>query len=231
MRNHIAIGLLFTLTLLALFINEINAATVTIRTPMGVYATKEVTSVRELRFKNVVPQKYDFSCGAASIATILKYAFKIEDVREEEIVSDMIENGSKELIKEKGFSLLDIKKYAERKGFSANGYKLDVEKLSHLKIPGIVLVNTKGYEHFVVLKGVQNRKVYLADPAVGNRAIPINEFLEAWNGVVLVVYKKDLTMNKDITMNYDAAFSPNMMNVLPMKDIGVRHYTPLKGEF
>jgi len=220
--------LLFALAFIALLTNEIYAATVTVRTSTGVYVTKEVTSVRELRFKDVVPQKYDFSCGAASIATILKYAFKMQDVHEEEIVNSMIENGSKELIKKKGFSLLDIKKYAERKGFSANGYKLDKEKLSHLKIPGIVLLNSKGYEHFVVLKGVKNGKVYLADPAMGNRSTPINEFLETWNGVVFAVYKKT---DQDIIMKQDVAFSPEMMNILPMKDINVRHYTPLPGEF
>lgn len=220
--------LLSVLIFLIFFINKANAAVVTVRTGLGGYVTKEVTSIREMRFKNVVPQKYDFSCGAAAVATILKYGFKIEDVHEEEIVKDMIENGNKELIKEKGFSLLDLKKYAERKGFSANGYKLAGEKLLDLKIPAIVLLNTKGYEHFVVLKSADKEKIYLADPAIGNRAIPFNEFLEAWNSIVFVVYKKT---DRDIVMKHDASFRPDIANVITLKNTGIRSDIPLKGEF
>lgn len=226
MRKYIV--LLSALIFLIFFINEVNAATVMVRTGLGGYVTKEVASIRELRFKNVVPQRYDFSCGAAAIATIFKYAFKIEGVNEEEIVKNMIENGNKKIIKEKGFSLLDIKKYAERKGFNANGYKLDGEKLSDLKIPAIILLNTRGYEHFVVLKGVNDGKVYLADPAIGNRSVPVSEFLKSWNNVVFVVYKKT---DQNVIMKRDVSFSPDMMNVMPLKSIGIRYDVPLKGEF
>ncbi len=37
--------------------------------------TKHVTSLREARFDSVIEQKTDYSCGAAALATVLRYAF------------------------------------------------------------------------------------------------------------------------------------------------------------
>ncbi|VEB40539.1 Uncharacterised protein [Chromobacterium violaceum] len=36
---------------------------------------KQVHSLRELRFRYVVEQKTDFSCGAAALTTLLRYGF------------------------------------------------------------------------------------------------------------------------------------------------------------
>lgn len=36
--------------------------------------TKHVTSLREARFDSVIEQKTDYSCGAAALATVLRYA-------------------------------------------------------------------------------------------------------------------------------------------------------------
>ncbi|MBI5026962.1 MAG: C39 family peptidase, partial [Nitrospirae bacterium] len=191
------------------------ATTVMVRTNFGGYLSKKVVSVREMRFKDIVPQQYDFSCGAASMATIFKYLYGVEGVKEEEIVKDMIAKGDQDLIKEKGFSLLDMKKYAERHGFQANGYKVKAENLSKLRIPTIVLMNTRGYTHFVVLKGVKDGRAYLADPAAGNRAVPLEEFMESWDSVVFVVYKKT---DRDLTLTLNTAMRPPVSNVLRLTE-------------
>ena len=49
--------------------------------PNGALYTTPVQSMRENRYANLVRQQTDYSCGAASLATILSYAFLIyEDV-------------------------------------------------------------------------------------------------------------------------------------------------------
>ncbi len=164
-------------------------ASLKVRGPFGGYLRKEVVSLREARFRKVVPQRYDFSCGAASLATIIKYYYG-QEVSEREIVKEMLEIGDREKIRKKGFSLLDLKRYASSKGFVANGYRIKAKDLPKIKIPVIVLLNTRGYKHFVVLKGTDSNRVFLADPAVGNRSLRMEEFLKGWNGVIFVVYKK-----------------------------------------
>lgn len=151
---------------------------------------KRVKSMKELRFKEIVRQQTDYSCGAAALATVLKYRYDEPDADEERISRWIIENGDRRVIMEKGFSLLDLKRYAESLGYEAAGFKVNPVYLHQLQIPTIALLNIDGYAHFVVLKGVMNRTAYIADPALGNRTMPVTDFIEAWNGLVLAVHKR-----------------------------------------
>ena len=79
------------------------------------------------------------------------------------------------------FSLLELKRYVDSKGYLSGGYKVPVNKLSKLKIPSIVLLDIGGYKHFVVLKGISEGRALIADPALGNKSMAIDEFDKAWN--------------------------------------------------
>lgn len=147
-----------------------------------------VRSLVELRFKSVVRQGYDVSCGAASLATLLKFYYGQSGVTEKRVINEIIKVGDKEKIQKFGFSLLELKRYAELKGYRSGGFKLDdVTKLSKLKIPAITLIRSRGYAHFVVVKGISEGQVFYADPAFGNRAKPMSQFAKEWSGVILVV--------------------------------------------
>lgn len=145
-----------------------------------------VRSWKDMKFVNMVRQRSDFSCGAAALATILNYAYG-RSVAEEEILVDMLALADADLVREKGFSLLDIKRYVNSIGLTGEGYTVDVEALTHLKVPGIVLLDLQGYKHFVVLRLVDGDLVHVADPALGNRVMRRAEFEAAWNDVVFVV--------------------------------------------
>ncbi len=154
--------------------------------PVGMHVNKPVTSLQAQRFENVVPQKLDFSCGAASLATLLRY-FYDHPVEEDAIIFSMLENGDRDRIRREGFSLADMKGYAESEGYQTRGYRVKPEVLEQLAIPAITLVNTRGYSHFVVIKGSRAGIVYLADPAMGHRAMRRDDFLEEWSGVLFFV--------------------------------------------
>lgn len=156
----------------------------------GVTFNVTVTSVREARFAKVVEQQYDFSCGAAAVATVLTYHYE-RPTGEEEVFTAMFEAGDREQIQRVGFSLLDMKTYLEAQGYRANGYRVPLDKLVDARMPGIALINTKGYMHFVVVKGVAEDRVLVADPAMGNRIYPREEFEAMWNGIVFVILGDD----------------------------------------
>lgn len=160
----------------------------TVRLPNGLVITKKVVSLREARYKNVIPQKYDLSCGAASLATILNYFYN-HHVNEVDIIKHLLEHGDAQEIRAKGFSLLDLKTYALKQGYLADGYRVDLTKVRQLKIPVIILFKSGSYSHFVVLKGIMHGNAYIADPAYGNRSMPIETFKENWNGVIFIVAK------------------------------------------
>lgn len=151
--------------------------------------SKPVRSVREERFKNLVEQQYDFSCGAAAVTTVLKYAYNL-DVTELDVIEGILEVSDPEIVAEKGFSLLDIRKYVQKHDLRGRGYNVEPEALDSIRIPTITLLNIKGYQHFVVLKRTIGDSVYVADPALGNRVIPREEFIKGWNGVIFAVIGK-----------------------------------------
>lgn len=147
---------------------------------------KDVLSMRELRYVNMIAQKADFSCGAAALATILNYAYG-QKLTEEEVIQGLLKVSDAGIVKEKGFSLLDLKNYVQAQGMRGRGYSMSPEMLEKVKIPVIVLLDLRGYKHFVVLKKTTPDKVYVADPALGNRVIAKQDFVGAWNRVVFAV--------------------------------------------
>ncbi|NHI01024.1 hypothetical protein OJHNALOF_02058 [Oceanimonas sp. MB9] len=83
--------------------------------------------------------------------------------------------------------MLDMKNFLTRRGFKSDGFKVDVNKLRELAMPSIALVNYNGYNHFVVVKGVQDGKVLIGDPSLGLHVINVDEFDKASNGVFLFI--------------------------------------------
>ncbi len=155
--------------------------------PGGGTLSKQVESFKERRLRQVVPQTYDYSCGAASVATLLHYYYG-RSTDERQAIMGMFTEGDKEEIRQRGFSMLDMKRYALGLDFQAEGFKFpDVEALKKLKVPAIVLIDTRSYKHFVVIRQVTDDSVYVADPSWGNRRMTLEDFTKAWNNNVALV--------------------------------------------
>jgi uncharacterized protein len=147
-----------------------------------------VQSVLEIRHDRVIIQKWDLSCGAAALATVMYYQFD-EPVTEKEIAHALMSRTEyiehPELIQlREGFSFLDLKRYLQTyRGRSLyKGEGLGQLELSDLieRAPIMVPVNALGYNHFVVFRGVMGNRVLVADPAWGNRTMTIDKFQRMW---------------------------------------------------
>jgi uncharacterized protein len=143
-----------------------------------------VRSLLELREERVVVQKWDLSCGAGALATVLNYQYG-DPVSEREVATGLL-NRKKYLDNpdavrgQEGFSLLDLKVYVDRRGYEGIGYgDMGLENLID-NAPIIVPVSFNGYNHFVVFRGVRANRVLLADPAWGNRTVTLDEFEDGW---------------------------------------------------
>jgi predicted double-glycine peptidase len=152
-----------------------------------------VYSMKEQRFQKTIHQQYDFSCGSAALATLLTHHYNYP-VSEQEVFREMFARGDQAKIKKEGFSLLDIKNYLATRGFEADGYVAELDKLSAAGVPAIALVKEQGYHHFVVVKGLRNGRVLIGDPSSGTRAIPKSQFTEMWANKILFVIKNKLEM-------------------------------------
>ncbi|MNX93377.1 Lactococcin-G-processing and transport ATP-binding protein LagD [compost metagenome] len=146
----------------------------------------QVISYRDIPFRTVVRQEYDYSCGSAALATLLRYHYG-RDVAEREVFLYMYENGNREAIERVGFSLLDMKRYLETHGFESDGFRMSLDALEEAGAPAIVVINQQGYRHFVVLKGMANGRVLVGDPALGLKTYSREEFTSMWNGIAFLI--------------------------------------------
>ncbi|MFK0088088.1 C39 family peptidase [Pseudomonas sp. NPDC090755] len=157
--------------------------------PGGAVVFKPIQSVRERKFADLVQQKTDFSCGAAALATILRQAYWL-DVNEEQIIEGMLAHSDQDLVRVQGFSMLDMKRYVESLGMRARGYRVQPDALHNVRIPVVVLMDVRGYKHFVVMQRVDKGWVYIGDPVLGHKRYKLDDFIKGWNGIIFAVIGK-----------------------------------------
>jgi uncharacterized protein len=184
-------------------------------------------TLKQLRDRYVIKQALDYSCGAAALATLLIYYYG--DMTSEAEILNMLKEDltpAELAIKtERGFSLLDLKKVAQKKGYRAAGFKLTPEQLTRLVAPVIVFVEPLDYKHFAVLRGVRNGMVHLADPARGNLRMRIDQFAGYGNewqeGIIFVLGKRGEEKSTAHTLYPEGSYTdylPQFIGVIDMLD-------------
>jgi predicted double-glycine peptidase len=150
-----------------------------------------VQSLKEIREKAVVMQRWETSCAAASLATVLTYGFQ-DPVSERHVAATMLKDTDPAKVRARGgFSLLDMKRFVEDRGYSGDAYQnLSLEDLKLFHAP-IVPIKVHGFNHYVVLNAITESEVLLADSAFGNRRMSLARFNEVWlSGLAFVVSPK-----------------------------------------
>ena len=150
---------------------------------------KPVRSLLEIRQEGVIVQKWETSCAAAALATVLTF-FQNDPVTEKFVAQRMLRATDPIKVKVRGgFSLLDMKRFVETRGFKGTGYKdLSFKELLTLPSP-IVPIDFYGNAHFIVVRGFDpSGRVDIADPGFGNTSMSVTEFQSVWkSGIGFVV--------------------------------------------
>ena len=122
-----------------------------------------------------IMQMEALECGAASLAMILAYYDKwipLEQVRRDCGVS------------RDGSNALNVMRAARNYGLEATGYRYEPDYLrDNGTFPCIAHWE---FNHFVVVDGFKNGKVYLNDPARGTVTLPFEEFDEKFTGLCVL---------------------------------------------
>lgn len=153
-------------------------------------AGKKIRSLKEIRGEGVVRQKWDMSCGAAALSTLLTYEFK-DNTPETAIVVWILHRVDPVKVRARGgFSLLDLKRFAQARGYHAEGYAgMSLEELASQKTSVIVPIRLKGFDHFIVVHRIVNGRVIIADPGFGNLTMKVGRFQRLWKeGIVFIVH-------------------------------------------
>ena len=162
-------------------------------------------SLKELRFLSTTRQQYDFSCGSAALATLLTHHYGYP-ISETTAFQAMWEHGDQAKIRREGFSLLDMQRYLATIGFKSDGFRQPLDKLFEAKLPAIVLVTEKGYNHFVVIKGADDGRLLIGDPSAGTRAITREHFEAIWpTKLLFVIHESPTRPQFNLTADWRAA--------------------------
>ena len=122
----------------------------------------------------VIMQMEALECGAACLAMVLAYYGKWVPLEQVRIDCGVSRDGS---------NMKNVYLAAQSYGLEAHGYRMETEALRKSgTFPCIVHWN---FNHFVVLNGFRGNKAVISDPARGTVQIPMEQFDEAFTGLVM----------------------------------------------
>lgn len=112
----------------------------------------------------------EMDCGAACLAMVCRHFGRRVSISR---IREAVHTASD------GTSLAGITRGAETLGLAARSVRASKTRVAELPLPAIV--HWEG-NHWVVLYGVRDGHVRVADPALGLRRIPRGEFTDKWSG-------------------------------------------------
>ncbi len=156
----------------------------------------EVKPLSALKDENIIKQQFDYSCGSASLATLLN-SYLGEKMTEQQVIQGLMAYGDAQAIAQRrAFSLLDMKQFVSVLGYQGAGFTAEIEDLKSLKKPCIVPIEFSGYKHFVVYRGMYGDHLFFADPYLGNISFTVTDFKQIWyRNIVFVVSSEQPTLN------------------------------------
>ena len=122
----------------------------------------------------VIMQMEALECGAASLAMILAYYGKWIPLEQVRVDCGVSRDGS---------NMKNVFLAAQSYGLEVHGYRMEMEGLKEsATFPCIIHWN---FNHFVVLNGFRGNKAVINDPARGTVQVPMDQFDEAFTGLVM----------------------------------------------
>ena len=130
-------------------------------------------------FDGIVVSDDSYSCGPASLATVLNRFGMNLTLKEVSQFTDTTE--------EKGTSMLSLINASKHFGFDAAGARLDV---CDLKENYIIHMNIDGNEHWTVFKNITDDYVFLMDPNEGHVNFTLEEFNSYFTGNAIIIFNE-----------------------------------------
>ncbi|MEU5695263.1 cysteine peptidase family C39 domain-containing protein [Actinosynnema sp. NPDC020468] len=112
-------------------------------------------------------------CGAASLGIVLSHYGRhvpLEELRRDCGVG------------RDGSTASGVVRAARSHGLTAKGKQCGIARLGELRLPAVVYWK---FEHFLVLEGMNRRRVRVNDPAVGHRSVGWDEFERSYTGIAI----------------------------------------------
>lgn len=157
------------------------------------FADFAVSSVQELRTKDVIRQTYEESCGAAALATLLNL---LDSTKFSEL--DILQHFTSEeaKINTNMVSFAELEKAVISLQYQVKSYKIERDSFEKIYVPMLVKIeDDPRFPHFVVVINHVGDYVSIFDPSFGVYTNTKEEFFSVWDryykgGYALIVKPK-----------------------------------------
>lgn len=155
-------------------------------------------SFREIKFSTTIRQQFDFSCGAAALATVLTYYWgePTSEIVVMNVLRSRYPDQEWKALQERGFSFDDLIWAAAVFGYDGQGAEVPAAELSKIDGPVIVQLDKGKFQHFSVVRVVKVGHAFLSDPVVGAVTLSLGEFERQYTGKALAIWKRDAPLPK-----------------------------------
>lgn len=142
---------------------------------------KIVETLKDERdFAGITKQTTDYTCGPASLATLINLMGGNADEMQLAELSGTT--------KEEGTTLLELKNSAKKLGYETSLSTVSLSRLRKTKLP--LLFHEKSsedFDHYAVLKEINSETVKIADSSAGNIEVSLEEFSKVFSGKILSI--------------------------------------------
>lgn len=131
-------------------------------------------------FTGIIQQSTDYSCGAASLATLINILGGTTTEKEiMELTNTTSENGT---------TMKNLKIAAGFKGYQAIGLRVPASDLLQMKPPFLIRTEAlEGIDHFQIIKNINKTTVFVADTSEGNLELNYDDFTKEYKGQALFI--------------------------------------------
>jgi len=170
---------------------------------------RPVTSFMSLRYEVTVRQAFDFSCGGATVATLMTHhlGYPTTEVQVLDELRGRYPDTDWESLQKRGFSLEDLIWVVHRFNLEAQAAKIDPNELENLDGPVIVHLNKGTFEHFTVLRTRKGGRTFLSDPIEGAVVMSNAEFDNIYTGSALAIWEKGKAPPRNTKLSLPGPFA------------------------
>lgn len=143
------------------------------------------------RFRNMLRQELDMSCGAASIASLVRFygGAALTEADMLLLLAEIVPEQDQAAVLVDGFSLLHIKHALQTLGLDLKAATTFNNQLVRFGSPALLQLKTQQGFHFVIWHGKYRGLHWLGDPSRGDMWLTDEELELEWTGIAAWVFK------------------------------------------
>lgn len=170
---------------------------------------QEPTTWHQHRFRNMVEQKLDMSCGAASLSALMMFYARvpISEAGLLALLEKTVNKTEEDSVIKDGFSLLHLKKAVATEGLELKAANIYNAQLVRFGSPALLQLKTRQGYHFVLWHGKVRGRHWLGDPSRGDLWLSDHELEQEWTGIAAWLFENGKRVPQASKQQLQAAYA------------------------